>query len=107
MHRLVLLIGFPILVATSSWMEAAFGDPIYADQGADWTGTARTDFLHAGSGLAPDQLAWLQALKGRDGQPFLSDGLSRYGFLPNSGNTAGAGLSDQEKKALLEYLKRL
>jgi mono/diheme cytochrome c family protein len=30
----------------------------------------------------------LQALKRSDGQPFLSDSLSRYGFLPNPGNTA-------------------
>jgi mono/diheme cytochrome c family protein len=89
MHRLVLLIGFAILVATSSWMEAAFGDPIYANQGAHWTAAARADFYTRDQGSRLISLAWLQALKGRDGQPFLSDGLSRYGFLPNSGNMAG------------------
>jgi mono/diheme cytochrome c family protein len=89
MHRLVFLIGFAILVPTTSWMEAAYGDPIYADQGPHWTAAARADFYTRDQGSRLISLAWLQVLKGRDGQPFLSDGLSRYGFLPNSDNTAG------------------
>jgi hypothetical protein len=88
MHRLVLQIGFAILVAASSGIEAANGDPIYVDQGTDWTAAARADFYTRDQGSRLINLAWLQALKRSDGQPFLSDGLSRYGFLPNPGNTA-------------------
>lgn len=32
-------------------------------------------------------LAWLAALKQADGTPFLPDGLARYGYLPNPGNS--------------------
>jgi Cytochrome C oxidase, cbb3-type, subunit III len=88
MHRLVSLIGFAILVAASSGIEVALGDPIYVDQGTDWTAVARADFYTRDQGSRLIDLAWLQALKRSDGQPFLSDSLSRYGFLPNPGNTA-------------------
>jgi cytochrome c5 len=33
-------------------------------------------------------LAWLEALKQPDGQPFLADSLARYGYLPNPANAA-------------------
>jgi hypothetical protein len=88
MHPLVLLIGFAIFVATSSGIKAANSDPIYVDQGPGWTTAARLDFYTRDQGSRLINLAWLQALKRSDGQPFLSDGLSRYGFLPNPGNTA-------------------
>ena len=95
MRRVAFLIRFAILVAASSGIEAALGDPIaapgdpiYVDQGPDWTTAERTDFYTHDQGSRLINLAWLQALKERHGQPFLSDGLSRYGFLPNPGNTA-------------------
>src|SRR5262245_48361319 len=88
MRRVTFLIGFAIVIAASSGIEAALGDPIYVHQGSDWTTADRTDFYTHDQGSRLINLAWLQALKGRDGQPFLSDGLSRYGFLPNPGNTA-------------------
>ena len=88
MPRLVLLIGFLILVAAGSGIEAALGDPIiYVDQGTKWTAAARADFYTRDQGSRLINLAWLQALKRSDGQPFLSDGLSRYGFLPNPGSS--------------------
>ena len=34
-------------------------------------------------------LSWLEALKQPNGQPFLADNLSRYGYLPNPANTNG------------------
>jgi cytochrome c5 len=90
MHPLVLLIGFVIFVAASSGIEAANGDPIYVDQGPGWTTEARSDFYTRDQGSRLINLAWLQALKQQNGQPFLADGLSRYGFLsnPDPGNTA-------------------
>jgi hypothetical protein len=88
MRRVAFLIRFAIVVAASSGIEAALGEPIYVDQGPDWTSAERTDYYTRDQGSRLIGLAWLQALKGKDGQPFLSDGLSRYGFLPNPGNTA-------------------
>jgi hypothetical protein len=34
-------------------------------------------------------LDWLRALKQANGQPFLADSLSRYGYLPNPSNPNG------------------
>jgi len=89
MHRLVFLIGFAILGATSSQVWAADGDPTFVDQGPHWTAAARADFYVRDQGSRLIKLAWLQALKRGDGQPFLADGLSRYGFLPNPDNEVG------------------
>ena len=83
-----LLIGLAILVATNSGTQAADGDPIFLDQGPRWTPAARADFYTRDQGSRLINLAWLQALKRKDGQPFLSDNLSRYGFLPNPDNVA-------------------
>ena len=89
MLRLVFPVGFAMLVATMSWSGIAYGDPIYADQGANWTPATRADFYTRDQGSRIISLSWLQALKRPDGQPFLSDHLSRYGFLPNPDSTAG------------------
>src|ERR1700737_2705344 len=87
--RRVFLIGFVILVAASSGIQVALGDPIYVDQGPDWATAARADFYTRDQGSRLINLAWLRALKQQNGQPFLSDGLSRYGFLQNPDNIAG------------------
>jgi len=42
MRRLVFPIGFAILIATTSWAQAA--DPIFVDQGSAWTPFTRADF---------------------------------------------------------------
>jgi len=89
MRRLVLLIGSAIVLATSSPLQAAGGDPIYLDQGTRWTAAARADFYVRDQGSRLINFAWLQALKGKDGQPFLADSMSRYGFLPNPDSEAG------------------
>jgi RoxA-like, cytochrome c-like len=88
MRRPVFLIGLAILAATNSWMGAAHGDPIYVDQGSNWTAEGRADFYTRSQGSRLISLAWLQALKGKDGQPFLADSMSRYGFLPNPDSAA-------------------
>ena len=58
---------------------------IYVDQGSNWTSTTRHNFYTIDEGAQIMPLAWMRALKQPDGQPFLSDNLSRYGFLPYSG----------------------
>jgi mono/diheme cytochrome c family protein len=87
MRRLVLLVGFAISLATTSPMRAADGDPMFADQGKRWTPAARADFYTRDQGSRLINFAWLQALKAKDGKPFLSDNMSRYGFLPNPDNS--------------------
>ena len=61
----------------------------FTDQGADWTPESRAEFYRQDQGSKMIPLAWLRALKQADGQPFLSDSLSRYGYLPNPANTSG------------------
>jgi mono/diheme cytochrome c family protein len=93
MRRLVFLFGIAILVTifatTPSALRAADGDPIFAKQGDDWTAAARAAYYTQDQGARLISLGWIQALKRADGQPFLSDGLSRYGFLPNPASSAG------------------
>jgi hypothetical protein len=59
------------------------------DQGANWTETDRANFYSQDQGSQIMPLAWFRALKQPDGQPFLADSLSRYGYLPNPANTNG------------------
>jgi len=86
--RIFFLIGLTIVVATSSRGQGIGANPIFVDQGQDWTTVARADFYTRDQGSRLIALSWLQALKQRNGEPFLGDGLSRYGYLPNPGNTA-------------------
>lgn len=65
---------------------AAAADPIYLEQGPNWTNVARADFYTRDQGSQLIKYAWLKALSHPDGQPFLGDQLSRYGYLPNPGN---------------------
>lgn len=88
MLRVLFLIGLIFAVATISRIRDAGANEIYVDQGADWTTTARADFYVRDQGSRLIALSWMQALKQKDGQPFLADGLTRYGYLPNPGNTA-------------------
>src|SRR5262245_42311280 len=57
--------------------------PIFMDQGANWNPAVRADFYTRDQGSRMIPLAWLKALKQPNGQPFLADSFSRYGYLPN------------------------
>lgn len=63
--------------------------PVYADQSSNWDNAARADFYTHDQGSRMIPLAWLQALKQANGQPFLGDHLARYGYLPNAANSDG------------------
>jgi mono/diheme cytochrome c family protein len=63
--------------------------PVNVGQGKAWTPKARADFYTRDQGSRIIPLAWLRALKTADGRPFLGDGLTRYGYLPNPANQAG------------------
>lgn len=71
------------LISTATAVSAQTAEVTYADQGARWTSAARSDFYTRDQGSKVIPLRWLQALKQQNGQPFLADSLSRYGYLPN------------------------
>ena len=58
--------------------------PVMLDQGTQWTAAARQDFYSRSQGSQIMPLRWMVALRRADGTPFLADGLSRYGYLPNA-----------------------
>lgn len=87
MLRTFFLISLTFAVTTISNARRAEANEIYVDQGGDWTTTARADFYVRDQGSRLITLSWMLALKQGNGQPFLADGLSRYGYLPNPGNT--------------------
>ncbi|MDA9421814.1 di-heme-cytochrome C peroxidase [Bradyrhizobium sp. CCBAU 53380] len=88
MLRVFSLLGLTVAAMTSSSAQGADANPIYVDQGPDWTESARADFYVRDQGSRLIMLSWMQALKQRNGEPFLADGLSRYGYLRNPGSTA-------------------
>jgi hypothetical protein len=59
---------------------------IMVDQGPTWTATTRFDFYTRDQGSRMIALDWLRSLKQTNGRPFMADGLSRYGYLPNPAN---------------------
>jgi hypothetical protein len=119
-----------VVAGTGSARAPTSLTPAYVDQGPAWTAATRADFYTRDQGAQLIPLAWLKALTTAEGQPFLGDSLSRYGYLPadhhgspytrmttgcdqrNSGNSHcghefGTTLSAEDKRALLEYLKIL
>ena len=68
MRRLVFPIGLAILLATTAGMRPASADPVYVDQGQQWTQKERADFYTHDQGSRLIKLSWLKALKGKDGQ---------------------------------------
>jgi hypothetical protein len=63
-------------------VQAADSNPLFVDQGPNWTSTTRASFYIQDQGSRIIQLSWLEALRQSDGSPFLADSLSRYGYLP-------------------------
>lgn len=78
-----------LILASAAPARAADPDPVFIDQGPSWTPTTRADFYSRDQGSRMMPLAWLQALKQPNGQPFLSDSLGRYGYLANPANNNG------------------
>jgi hypothetical protein len=63
--------------------------PVFLDQGPNWTAALRAEFYSRDQGAKMVPLEWLRSLKQKDGQPFLADGLGRYGYLPNPDSANG------------------
>lgn len=82
--RSICSLGFAVvLLMMHSAVWAADTAPVFTSQGANWTSATRADFYTRDQGSRMIPLAWLRALKQSNGQPFLSDSLARYGYLPN------------------------
>jgi hypothetical protein len=74
-----------LFVLAISAPAAAFAQtaPVFVDQGPNWSDLTRFDFYTRDQGSQMIPLRWLLALKQPNGQPFLTDSLGRYGYLPN------------------------
>ncbi len=59
------------------------GAIVQVNQGAKWTAGRRAEWYTQDQGSRIMPLSWMSALDQRDGGGFLSDSLSRYGYLPN------------------------
>lgn len=81
------------MVLSSSRDDIKKQDIIYVDQGEQWTDEERNDYYvwDQGSQLLP--YTWMLALKDNAGQPFLADGLERYGLLPMEGRKLPVGFT--------------
>src|SRR6516162_6300289 len=78
-----------VLAHFSVLQASAQTTPEFVNQGPNWTAATRADFYSRDQGSRMIPLAWLRALKQANGQPFLADSLSRYGYLPNPSNPNG------------------
>jgi hypothetical protein len=57
---------------------------IKLDQGRDWTELRRRQYYSVDQGSRLIRFSWIKALRQENGEPFLANSLSRYGYLPNS-----------------------
>jgi mono/diheme cytochrome c family protein len=83
MRAINCLAGLVLTLLTGAAVRAADPPLIFTDQGPNWTAANRTSFYSQDQGSRMIPLPWLQALKQPNGQPFLADGLARYGYLPS------------------------
>jgi len=85
-------LGAILLVAKMASAQPA-PPPILIDQCSDadhcWTPQERAGFYSRNQGSRIMPLSWFKALRQRDGQPFLADQLSRYGYLANDTSPYG------------------
>jgi hypothetical protein len=72
-----------LLVPYVANSASGVGGPTYVDQGIEWTETARQDFYRRDQGSRIIPIRWILALKQANGEPFVADGLNRYGYLVN------------------------
>ena len=78
---LLFLVSLSLNFSTSSFAQS--NEIIFADQGAEWTPSIRSAFYTQDQGSRIMPLKWMQALKRSDGNGFLQDELTEYGYLSN------------------------
>lgn len=72
MIRTLFLIGLTFVLTSRLSAQGTDANPNYVEQGADWSTTARADFYSRDQGSRLITLSWMQALKQRNGQPFIA-----------------------------------
>ncbi|MFA5985657.1 MAG: di-heme-cytochrome C peroxidase [Methylococcaceae bacterium] len=77
------LIILPLAFLLSAQNLSAVEKPIFLDQGKNWTNTLRESYYSQDQGSQIMPLTWFKALKQPNGQLFMADHLSRYGYLAN------------------------
>lgn len=89
------LFSFGFLVIIVSCFKEDMKNKVitYVDQGNNWTDKERDDFYVWGQGSQLLPYTWMLALKDNTGQPFLRDGLKRYGALPMEGRKLPVGFT--------------
>lgn len=71
-------------------LTAGASEPlVYTDQGKNWSAMDRAMYYTQDQGSRLMPLSWLKALTLPDGSPFLTQSLSRYGYLPMTGPNQG------------------
>lgn len=66
-------------------VQPAAAQIVSVNQGSDWTQESRESFYTQDQGSRIMPVAWMRSLKLPDGQGFLHDSLTRYGYLENPG----------------------
>jgi hypothetical protein len=78
------LISIAALVVIGVICPVVDAASIKLDQGRDWTELRRRQYYSVDQGSRLIRFSWIKALRQENGEPFLADSLSRYGYLPNS-----------------------
>ena len=63
-------------------------NPVYLKQGKNWGPAQRQEFYDVDQGALIIPYEWAVALNDENGQPFLRDSMSRYGYLPRTTRTS-------------------
>lgn len=87
------IFGFLTIIASCAKDDMQKKNVKYVDQGTEWTDEERNDFYIWGQGSELLPYTWMLALKDNTGQPFLADGMKRYGLLPIDGRKLPVGFS--------------
>ena len=78
------LTSIAALVVIGGIFPSVDAAPIKLDQGRDWTELRRRQYYSVDQGSRLIKFSWIKALRQDNGEPFLANSLSRYGYLPNS-----------------------
>lgn len=75
------------ILAAAAFAASPATSQVFLHQGSDWSSEDRERFYVQDQGSRIMPLAWMKALRQADGDPFLADGLARYGYLANPNGT--------------------
>ncbi len=85
MRRILLFAGVVLtaIACTPQPVGPVVGKPA-VDQGPDWTLATRAAFYSQDQGSQIMPIRWMKALKQPNGDPFLANNMTRYGYLANN-----------------------